>query len=524
VLQRAARNEDHMTISSVDFGELDAESEKNLADYFVDTGVLKKLALGQRQFVIGRKGSGKTALFRLATAPSLNQTQIIEVEFDQYPWEFHRQLKQSGMMAESAYESSWRFLLLLMMAKEWSETGVEPLRSSASRIVNKVLPDPRRGFWSTLISRVRNSSKICLPGGSIAGQVNLSLGSVDLGKEDASYAVGWMSAHLGELTLIAQGAYASHPVVIKVDRLDDGWDASSDSQALIVGELKAARAVNQLLHRSGMPAPVITFLRSDIYETVKFNDKNKMATSIERLDWTDQRLMEILTRRIVRSLGVAVGDAWGAAFSESEMRQRAKPKSYFIRRTMGRPRDVIAFAIHCKEVAVASNHQVVETADIYEAEKGYSQHLLNELTDELHKQLPELDTLLNTLREVGRMNFTVEDWTQAAQRRGATVTDATAKEQLRALFDAAVIGVARIGGSKGGSRHVFVYSQAYAKPDFGGRMRVHPGLKRALELKDGKVAEGGDEDADPEDELPLFAHAAEVASREAESENSGSGD
>jgi len=54
-------------LAAVDFGVLDAESEKNLSGYFVDTGVLAKLASGQKHFVIGRKGSGKTALFRLAS-------------------------------------------------------------------------------------------------------------------------------------------------------------------------------------------------------------------------------------------------------------------------------------------------------------------------------------------------------------------------------------------------------------------------------------------------------------------------
>src|SRR5207247_11371569 len=105
------------------------------------------------------------------------------------------------------------------------------------------------------------------------GYANVSLGAVDLGKEDASYAVSVISVHLGALASLAAATYSSYPMVIKVDRLDDGWDASPDSQSLIIGELKAARALNQPLHPAASAAPVITFLRSDIYDALKFNDK-----------------------------------------------------------------------------------------------------------------------------------------------------------------------------------------------------------------------------------------------------------
>lgn len=490
-----------MNIADVDFGVLDAESDPKLSGYFVDTGVLKKLAVGRRQFVIGRKGSGKTALFRLATPETLQNVGVVNVEFDQYPWEFHRQLKQSGMMPESAYETSWRFLLLLMMAREWRDNAAGALRKNASDLLTKILPDPYRGFWATLISRVKNPAKIALPGATVANQGGVSLGSIDLGKEDSAYAVSIMSTHLGALTSLATSAYSDYPVVIKVDRLDDGWDASPDSQGLIIGQLKAARAINQTLHIAGRPAPILTFLRSDIFEAVRFNDKNKMATSVERLEWPNERLLDVLSRRIASSLKIEQSDAWESVFSEVEMRQRAKPRSYFIRRTMGRPRDVIAFAIHCKDVAVESEHQIVETADIYEAETRYSQHLLAELSDELHKQIPELEGLLDTLRDMGRMAFTFDNWVEASKRRTSNLTDSVAKDQLGILYEASVIGIAKVGGSKGGSHHMFIYAAPTLKPDFSARMYVHPGLKKGLQLKEGQSIGATELDEDVEEDV-----------------------
>jgi ABC-type multidrug transport system ATPase subunit len=87
-------------ILDVKFGALDAESERNLSGFFVDTGVLAKLANGSRYLVLGRKGSGKTALFRLAQSQQLRHLAVVDVEFTKYPWEFHRKLKQSGIPTE----------------------------------------------------------------------------------------------------------------------------------------------------------------------------------------------------------------------------------------------------------------------------------------------------------------------------------------------------------------------------------------------------------------------------------------
>lgn len=147
-------------------------------------------------------------------------------------------------------------------------------------------------------------------------------------------------------------------------------------------------------------------------------------------------------------------------------------------------------------MAVENEHDIVETADIYEAENRYSQHLLAELSDELHKQLPELEALLDTLRDLGRMSFTAADWIEVSRRRSLDISEIEAKAQLAILYEASVVGVARVGGSKGGSQQVFTFTAAAPKPDFSSRISVHPGLKKGLQLKEGQATD----DSAPEDE------------------------
>lgn len=487
-------------IEAVKFGELDAESEKNLSGFFVDTGVLAKLAEGRKYLVLGRKGSGKTALFRLAQSGQLKQVSVIDVEFEKYPWEFHKQLKQSGMLAESAFEASWRFLFLLTIAREWKDFASGKLRQQAKKLVDAIVPDPHKGLLASLLSRMKNPSKIALPAANFPGIASVGLGGVDFAKDDAGRAIGIMELHLDALSTLVQSNYAAHPVAIKVDRLDDGWDASDDSRNLIVGQLKAARSLNQFLGKDGLPAPIITFLRTDIFELLRFNDKNKLVTATERLEWTSDSLMEVLNRRIALGVGGDEHDAWKKVFSTDEMLQRSRANSYLTKRTMGRPRDILAFGIHCRDVALERSHGRVETADIYDAELRYSNHLLDELTDELHKQIPEMESYVECLREVGRTTFDIADWIAASKRRSVSIGEAEAKEQLTALFEASVIGVPRIGGRERGTRYVFAYSERHVKPDFSKAMIVHPGLKKALNLKGKRATEHATMDVDDDED------------------------
>ena len=51
-------------IEKVDLGDLAAENEiKGLTSYFVPTGQYNEAKRGRAQLVVGRKGSGKTAIF-----------------------------------------------------------------------------------------------------------------------------------------------------------------------------------------------------------------------------------------------------------------------------------------------------------------------------------------------------------------------------------------------------------------------------------------------------------------------------
>lgn len=467
-------------IEKVDFGRLDAETEEHLLEYFVDTGVISRLKNGERQYVIGRKGAGKTALFRRLGHDVLGHD-VERLEFADYSWDAHKILAESGVTPESAYVASWRFTFLMTIIMHWSVHTSGALKNKSRRLVETIYGAESPPWYRLLFDKLRRVRRLDLPG--IEGVAEL--GGIELDEKDNGPVLAasinlWSRKLLG----FVKEHYQSRPVTLLLDRLDEGWDATEESKQMLTGAMKATRELNLALANRRVAAPIILFLRSDIFQYLQFNDKNKIGIDIEYLDWSEEGLFSVASARIARSLNCDRESAWGRAFSSKRMRQRANIRSYILKRTMLRPRDIVAFCTHCRNVAVKAGHSVVETDDVYSAEDAYSQHVYNELDDEMHKQLPSARESLQVLRDMEQQRFTLKDWVTALRTRLPSATEQEAIARLRELFDYSVVGVQRIGGKQRGTTFQFVYEDRLLQPNFGAQMVVHFSLKKALTMKD----------------------------------------
>lgn len=478
-LQEHALTDTSNNLNTLNFGEVDAESDLRLADFFVDTGVLKRLAIGQRQFVIGRKGSGKTALFQQAQT-SLKPTRVIPMEFSDYAWEQHKAVKELGLPAEGTYTASWIFTFLIASCNSWRGSKNPEVAEPANSVYRQIFGAEDAGMLGALIDKFKRLRRLDLPNaGDLGGLGGIEFDEIPAGSLLARTANLWNQ----KLLELADLVYSKEPTSVLVDRLDDGWDSSLEIKQMLAGAIKAARTLNLRYWKAG-PRPIIIFLRSDIYSELAFNDKNKLSGSIEFLEWDDDELLLIVKQRIAKSLGVPQATAWEHVFSPEQMRQRAFISSYMLKRTMQRPRDIIAFCKFCRDSAVKEGHTRIETGDIYEGEIGYSRHVFDELIDEIHKQVPDYASLFKSLRLLGYTRFKFTSWYEAEKKLQPTLSEVDAGQRLKTLFDFGVIGVPRVGGRKGGSTFEFAYQDRYLDPRFDTDLVVHPSLRKHLSLKD----------------------------------------
>jgi energy-coupling factor transporter ATP-binding protein EcfA2 len=112
------------------FGELAAESDDKLFDYFVVTPIAERIVTRNVGLVLGRKGSGKTALFRQAEELlkqfGHGQVKVVRLNMDDHAWSAFRDFQTLGLSREHAATVSWQLALLLQLAWAMVEDTTRP--------------------------------------------------------------------------------------------------------------------------------------------------------------------------------------------------------------------------------------------------------------------------------------------------------------------------------------------------------------------------------------------------------------
>ena len=88
------------------FGDIAAEGDAVL-EYFLTTDAGDRIQSGNSLLVLGRKGSGKTALVRHFTETN-RKDHGKPLSLRNYPWGSHEQLIDKGASETEAYVASWR--------------------------------------------------------------------------------------------------------------------------------------------------------------------------------------------------------------------------------------------------------------------------------------------------------------------------------------------------------------------------------------------------------------------------------
>src|SRR5437016_6159348 len=92
-------------------GDIAAENSFR-PEFFVTSGSWERVRHGQRPIVVGRKGTGKTAL-RLALLNEADQSPLLftaDLSFRDYPWNAHNSVSGTQVGHRSRFVETWLFL------------------------------------------------------------------------------------------------------------------------------------------------------------------------------------------------------------------------------------------------------------------------------------------------------------------------------------------------------------------------------------------------------------------------------
>lgn len=481
-----------LDITKVTFGSDDAELDKKrgfLDKVFLKTSIYHRCRNVQRELVVGRKGTGKSAICLMLKETFENEG-ITTILITPKWLSSHKleQLKVSSINTDESYVLGWKYVLLVMIATEILreiKSATLPIPKQNKNEIKKYLKYLRKFLVAndevehTLLESILKKSGIFSKFSIKAFGVEGSIETQQLKtQKDAADELERVQTKLEVLL----ASLEKFQLVILIDRVDEVWNQSEESEMMIIGLIKAVHDINTALYQTQS----ILFLRADIYDILKFNDADKFHSLEERLDWKEEDLKHLIAMRAKVSAGLNitdVDDLWNTIFAS-----KVNGKSsfhYMIERTMMRPREIIQFCNIALAEAQDNNHTYIHAEDILSAEKQYSSWKLKDLASEFIVQYPYLEEVL-ALFQGFKPEFSLEEFDNRFQEtknklisRYPDLNQISTDKMLQILF---IIGFL---GTRVGRKSVFSDDDPMILLPQQETILIHPVFYLALGIKGG---------------------------------------
>ena len=387
-------------LQTIDLGDVAAENEiSGLREYFVVTGQATQAKQGHARLVVGRKGSGKTAVFydvRNSIRRS-NDRLILDLKPEGHQFTKLRELVLDRLgpgMQEHTMVAFWNYILLGEIARKALDQD--------ARIATR---DPGRYETYKRLSDIYLQHD---PGGDFdfsqrllmqVDRISRTLGSTPVDQVGARLTQAIYSGSFRELSeAVSDYLKTKESVWLLVDNLDKGWPVRGTSpiDILIVRSLlDATRKLQHQLEANNVQFECLVFLRSDIYEHLREDTPDKGKDTAIRLDWEDPEVFAEIVRRRLQSSGELQGsfrEMWPNICSPLIDGQDSF--AYMLDRTLMRPRDLLQFLRSAMHIAINRGHTRIEEDDLIQAERSYSEDLLLTMSFEIGDTYPEYSELL----------------------------------------------------------------------------------------------------------------------------------
>jgi hypothetical protein len=393
-------------LERLELGASSAENElRMLRDYYLETDEFRRAARGEVRLVVGRKGSGKTAIFfQIRDRERSSKKKIVlDLKPDGYKFLKFKEMVLR-LMTSGSYEHTimifWEYVLLLEICRKIliDDAGYHShdhnLREPYQKLQQAYSSDSyiSEGDFSERVGNLINKiSQVytCKYG----DKTEIELTNPQITELIYEHDITRLREELSGYLIHKDALW------ILIDNLDKGWPTHGidDKDLMIIRTLlEATRKIERLFRKKSLEAFTIVFLRNDVYELLIDATPDRGKETKVLIDWTDADMLKELIRRRIVYNGIeedkTFEEIWPSiCISHFEGEETFQ---YLVDRSLMRPRFLINLINHCKSFAVNLKHEKIQSDDIVKGLSAYSNDVISDISYEIRDVYPEAEDII----------------------------------------------------------------------------------------------------------------------------------
>ena len=423
--------------------KLEAKLEDSIK-YFLPVPETDLIKSGKKSYIIGRKGTGKTAIVSFLSGVSNDGLSTEKLSFKNFPFNELYRLENEQYTKPNQYITLWKYIIYSTVVTMMADRP--NVDSRIRKKIRKVYPEPNASDLKGLLKRwTAGDFSITVLGSGFSFRNWLTK------KSDTT----WIERvdHLEEF--IKMNCDAS-TYLIMFDELDEDYKEMMNKSIdggyiqLLTSLFKAVQDIRGIMDRDGKHIFPIVFLRDDIFDLITDADKTKWRDLTTILDWTLPNIKNLLKHRIEKAAGISNPnflETWHTLFDDKSIPYAAGRKSlhsldYISRSTHGRPRDYIHYLQVCATSQLENDGGRIDQKTVVSADKTYSNYLKSELSDEIHGMIPDIANVFRVLSQIRKWILSTEEFTEVFEGyvQKGLIQAKDAGFVLQTLFYFSVIG------------------------------------------------------------------------------------
>tara|TARA_R110000868_G_C10936610_1_gene766732 strand:+ start:679 stop:2145 length:1467 start_codon:yes stop_codon:yes gene_type:complete len=358
------------------FGSEAAEDEtfERLQSYYLKSNTHEKVVADlPLRILVGHKGIGKSALFKIAMNEDLTKGRLpILVKPDD--------------IADLAYDSQDFHLMI----REWKK-GLQMI--IAQKVMNSYgigtdsnFFDKLKGYSGKFMSFITETSKIFLE--------------------------EYVDLEASKKALVNSFLH-NKKIIIYIDDLDRGWQSKKEDITRISALLNAVRDMSN--DNEGLQFRIS--LRSDVYYLVRTSDEStdKIESSVVWHSWTNHEILLLLIKRIQTflnedfdidnlrkleqfRLAYYLNPVFEDRFSDIGKWENAPTYRILMSMIRKRPRDLVKLCTLAARSANEGGNKIIRTENLKAIFEEYSQGRIQDTVNEFKSELPQIERLLLNMK------------------------------------------------------------------------------------------------------------------------------